>query len=181
MTRTPPPPDCGLAAVQALVLYALAEHQGGHAGTLHVTAEGERIGIADDGRGHALDKQLEGTPYLRFVYTHFDYPFGGDAAAPVQLQGIGMSLVNVLCRELVLSVRKPQETLHQRFEAGRPASAERVPGANASTGISVQARLRPDLPRQGDSTAALEAWLRGLLRVHPALKLFLNGRPLHEA
>lgn len=170
--------DLAATALRALVLYSLTEFQTGHATSIWVTRQGSAFSITDDGRGHPLDKALEGTSYLRFIYTHFDYPFETRQAAPVQLQGLGMTLVNALCSELVLTVRKEQETLRASFKDGRLHATERVPAAAQRSGITVQARLREGLPFSEDSGPGLEAWLRGIAQVHPALKLYFNGREL---
>lgn len=170
--------DPAAACVRAFVLYSLAEFQAGRATAVRVVLQGREFSIWDDGRGHPLDKSLEGTAYLRFIYTHFDYPFGQDRGAAVQLQGIGMSLVNALCEQLQVEVRKPDETLQLRFENGRAAASRRVASCNVETGMAVSARLRSGLPVDGAGPAALEAWLTGVQRVHPTLRLLFNGRPL---
>lgn len=173
-----PSPNLAATAVRAFMLYCLAEFQSGHATTIRVTQQGADFGIADDGRGHPLDKTVEGTPYLRFVYTHFDYPFGATHGAPVQLQGLGMSMVVALCSELLLTVRKPAETLTATFRDGQFAGSHRTPAEAAGTGITVQARLRPELPAGQGVDASLEAWLQAIVEVHPGLQLFFNGRRL---
>ena len=110
------PDQHGLTAdvVRALTLYCLAEFQSGHATTIRITAEGNSFSIADDGRGHAIERAIDGTPYLKFIYTHFDYPFETGQNAPVQLQGIGMSLVNALCSELIVTANYQPEFRHAK-------------------------------------------------------------------
>ena len=171
------PFDLVETCIQALVLYSLAEFQAGQATTLRVMAREAAFGISDDGRGHSLDKVLEGTSYLRFVYTHFEYPFASPRGAPVQLQGIGMSLVNALCNELTVTVRKRSESMTLSFRNGRLHESATAAAAGEGTGISIQGRLRPGLGSRGCDTR-LEPWLRSLVQVHPTLKLFLNGREL---
>lgn len=173
------PLDVTGTAVRALLLYALVEHQGGHAGTIRVTMDGRSFGIADDGRGHPLDKALNGVPYLRFIYTHFDYPFGTAGGTPVQLQGIGVSLVNALCSELALTVRKPTETLEVQYRYGALASSERTAVASAETGIAVRGTVRAELQLDAPDGHDLAPWLQGVLACNPELRLFLNGRALH--
>jgi hypothetical protein len=87
----PTPAEAPLAAadttahvVRALVLYALAEHQAGHATTLQVSAEGRAFSVADDGRGHAPDRAVGGAPDLSFTHTQLDYPF-----AEGEVEGVG--------------------------------------------------------------------------------------------
>jgi len=54
------PRDLVETAVRAVVLYSLTEFQGGNATTIRVTKDGPGFSVADDGRGHPLDKELEG-------------------------------------------------------------------------------------------------------------------------
>lgn len=170
--------DLAATAVRTFLLYSLAEFQTGTAKTIKVTKQGAAFSISDDGRGHPLDKTLEGTSYLRFIYTHFDYPFEAGQAAPVQLQGLGMSLVNAMCSELTLTVRKERETLTVSFRDGQVHETHRTPVVPQDTGITVQARLRPGLPFDNAGDQRLAAWLRGIVQVHPTLRLHFNGREL---
>ncbi len=175
-----PPLDLTATAIRALVLYPLLEFQSGHATTIWVTANGHSFSIADDGRGHALDREVNGSSYLKFIYNHFDYPFESGRSAPVQLQGIGMSLVNAMCSELALTVTKKDETLRVLFRNGQLVSSQRSakPSENAGTGIAVSARLNAHLQPNGVAIEPLEAWLQGLLVSDPALKLYFNEREL---
>lgn len=175
---TPKLPDLPAVALRALVLYCLAEFQSGHATTIRVTADGTSFSISDDGRGHPLDKSVEGTSYLEFIYTHFDYPFESGRSAPVQLQGIGMSLVNALCSELDLTVRKQDATLRLRFRDGQLCDSLRTPGESEGTGITVAARIHPQVGSRSVDIERLEEWLLGVLAASPALRLFFNGREL---
>ena len=101
---TPDPQDLTAGAVRALVLYSLAELQAGHATAIRITAEAASFSIADDGRGHATERTIAGVPYLEFVYSQLDYPLDSAQGAPVQLHGIGMSLVNALCSDLAVTI-----------------------------------------------------------------------------
>lgn len=97
--------------IRALVLYSLAEHQLGHATTIRVTVNGNSFSVGNDGRGLAIARTVASAPYLKFIYNHFDSPFRLDEAAQVKLQGVGMSLVNSLCSELTVELRKPDAML----------------------------------------------------------------------
>lgn len=173
--------DLAQTAVRALVLYSLLEYQGGNARTIRVTRQGDEFSVSDDGRGHPLDKELEGISYLRFIYTHFEYPFGSTRGAPIQLQGMGISFVTAICSELLLTVRKQSETLTASFKNGKFQSTNRSPVGSPETGIAVEGRLRPELSNGHVDSDELEAWLRGILKVHPTLRLLFNGRALHES
>lgn len=76
-------PDIAASIVRALVLYSLAEFQTARATTIRVAAEGLAFSVGDDGRGHAIDRLVDGTLYLKFVYAHLDYSFGRSEAAPM--------------------------------------------------------------------------------------------------
>jgi DNA gyrase/topoisomerase IV subunit B len=175
---TEAPPDLTGIALRALLLYALAEFQSGHATTIRVTAEGASFSVSDNGRGHPIDRVIDGSSYLKFIYTHFDYPFESGQGAPVQLQGIGMSVVNALCSELSLVVTKRNETLQLLFRDGKLQSSKRVPVASDETGISVSATVHPQLQRGGVASEPLQEWLLGVLAASPSLQLYFNGRLL---
>jgi DNA gyrase/topoisomerase IV subunit B len=162
------------------MLYSLLEFQSGHATTIRVTALGNSFSIADNGRGHPIDKSVDGTSYLKFIYTHFDYPFETGRSAPIQLQGIGMSLVNAMCNELRLTVKKPDAKLELLFRDGQLCENKRTAEQSDETGITVSAQINPQLQGGGAATDLLEEWLLGVLAVHPSLKLYFNGRQLHS-
>jgi DNA gyrase/topoisomerase IV subunit B len=173
--------DLATVAIRALVLYSLAEFQGGHASTINVIAEGMSFSVADDGRGHAIARSIAGRPYLAFIYTHLDYPFA-DAelgqAGQVQLQGIGMSLLNALCSELSVTVRKREGTLHLSYDAGRLASETRDEIANNSTGTSIAGTINSLLQPTQVDVRGVERWLLRVVAIHPKLKLHFNGKDL---
>ncbi len=182
MTRTESPYleplDTTAQVFRTLTLYALAEHQSGHATALTLAASGSTFSVADNGRGHGVDRVIEGVPYLHFIYRHLDYPFGAPVAGAVQLQGLGMSLLNGLCSELHLTVRKPDETLLLGFRAARLCEERRLSEANAVCGNTVQGEVRRELQARPTDEARLEAWLCRLGRVNPGLSLNFNGKQL---
>jgi DNA gyrase/topoisomerase IV subunit B len=174
--------DITAQVVRALCLYAIAEFQSGHATTLHVTAEGGSFSVADDGRGHAVDRSVAGAPYLQFIYTQLDYPFGLAEGGPVQLQGIGMSLLNALCSDLSVTVRKPNKTLQLTYKAGRLCHEGCVDTLTQSSGTTVAGTVHPQLQQvqqQPTDVDKLERWLAGVLAAHPAMKLHFNGKAVH--
>ncbi len=179
-TATPylEPLDTTAQVFRSLTLYALAEYQSGHATALTLGASGNKFSVSDNGRGHGIGRVVEGVPYLRFIYSHLDYPFSPSVGGPVQLQGLGMSLLNNLCSELRLTVRKPQETLLLTFRAGSLCDERRVPEVNAESGNTVQGEVRSELQPQPTAEAQLEEWLRHVQRVNPGLVLSFNGRQL---
>ena len=168
-------------AVRALFLYSLAEFQLGHASTIRVTAEGTSFSIADNGRGHSIDRAVEGTSYLKFIYTQFDYPFESGQSSPIQLQGIGMSLVNALCSELALTVRKRDETLQLLFRDGKLYERNRMNMKSEETGITISAVTNPQLQMDGVAVEQLQDWLLSVLASSPSLKLYFNGCELQAS
>ena len=174
----PPQADTTTSIVQTLVLYALAEHQLGHAKTIRVSARGQAFSVEDDGRGHAVNRVVEGAPYLDFIYCHLDYPYKSRQAKPVQLQGLGMSLLNRLCADLLVTVRKPGQTLQLQFQNGGLLSHTLTPSANQQTGNTVAGSVHPGLAPTPTNEAALQQWLLGVLQASPLLQVHFNGQPL---
>lgn len=172
------PVDLTAHVVRALVLYALAEVQSGHATTLRVTVDGTAFSVADDGRGHAIHRAIAGTPYLRFVYEHFDFPFEAGADAPVQLQGIGLSLVNALCSELTVTVANADASLRLWFREGRLERSEPGGAVAGGTGTTIAGTISPRLRPAPADARQLEGWLLRVLAARPSLQLHFNGRRL---
>ena len=164
--------------VRALTLYCFAEFQLGHATTICVTAAENSFTVADDGRGHAINRTVDGAAYLKFIYTHFEYPFATGHNAPVQLQGIGMSLINALCSELVVTVRKQTLRLEVSFQNGRASGHELINVTSDGTGIAISGTVSAQVQRQAVEVQALQRWLQQLLSGSPSLKLFFNGDQL---
>lgn len=171
--------DITAQAIRALTLYALAEFQSGHASTIRVCAAWTSFSVADDGRGHAISRTVAGAPYLPFIYTHLDYPFAAVEGGPVQLHGIGMSLLNALCSELSVTVRKTEETLRMTCRAGRLCGEERLGLPTESTGNTVAGTVNPQVQDAPANTEKIEQWLVGVLASNRLLKLHFNGKELH--
>jgi DNA gyrase/topoisomerase IV subunit B len=178
-TSAPHSVDVTAQAVRALTLYSLAEFQSGHASTIRVSADGTSFCVADDGRGHAIDRTVAGSRYLQFIYTHLDYPFSAPEGSPVQLHGIGISLLNALCSELSVNVNKPDATLRMTYRDGHLCEEERLDLPTESTGNAVSGTISPTLQRGHTNAEYIEQWLLGVLASNPSLKLHFNGRELH--
>jgi DNA gyrase subunit B len=171
-------PDITAQVVRALTLYSLAEAQAGHASAIRVSAAVTSFSITDDGRGHAIDRTVAGLPYLKFIYTHLDYPFAASEGGPVQLQGIGMSLLNALCSELSVTVRKADGAMRLQYRAGRLVDEARFELPAEPTGNTVSGIVRPDLQRIETNTEHIEQWLVSVLVSNPSLKLHFNDKEL---
>ena len=150
----------------------------GHQGARFAAFLRHSFSIEDDGRGHAIGRSVEGSPYLDFIYCHLDYPYEERKAKPIQLQGLGMSLLNRLCAELIVSVRKTEATLTLRFQSGRLVSHELNEATNQVTGNKVSGTVHPDLGPAPIDERALEQWLQELLAASPLLQLVFNGQQL---
>ena len=171
-------PDITADVVRALCLYAIAEFQAGHASTLRISASGNSFSVSDDGRGHSVNRTVSGAPYLQFIYTQLDYPFGKAEGAPVQLQGIGMSLINVLCSELQVTVTKADKTLRLRYEEGRLIQEDCIELASPVTGTAVSGRINAGVQRNPTDVGQIECWLEGVLAAQPTMKLYFNGKAM---
>jgi DNA gyrase/topoisomerase IV subunit B len=177
-TSTPDRLDITGYVVRALALYSLEEFQAGHASSIYVSANGASFTVADDGRGHAIDRTVAGSPYLPFIYTHLDYPFSPIASGPIQLQGIGMSLINALCSELSVTVHKAAGTLRMTYNDGKLCHEERTNVATEASGNAVTGTISPRLQQAGANVANIEKWLLSVMSANPLLKMYFNGKEL---
>lgn len=174
-------PDVTGDVVRALVLYSVAEFQGGYAKTIHVDAHGRTFRVGDDGRGHAIERTVDGAPYLQFVYTHLDYPFAQTQGAPIQLHAIGISLANTLCAELSVTARKRNATLRITFENGRRVNEELINVASNETGNTISGSINPTLQCADVDAQVLENWLRRVLAASAGLRIVFNGAELQTS
>lgn len=177
----PDPLDLTACLVRALVLYSLAEFQLGHVTTIRVSAEGAFFSVVDDGRGHAIERTVAGSPYLKFVYAHLDYPFENTQISPIQLHGIGMSLVNTLCSELAVTARKRDATLRMTFRNGQLSREELIDVRSEETGNTISGTVRPQLQEDGANPGHIRRWLLDVLAASPSLKLYFNDQELHAS
>lgn len=177
---SPEPFDLASDVVRSLVLYALAEAQSGHATAIRVAVDGASFSVSDNGRGHAIDRTVDGAPYLRFVYTHLDYPFGAGGAQAVQLHGIGLSLINGMCSALTVVARKKDALLRMSFANGRLIDSERWNGPSGETGNTIAGTLDDRLHAGGADAAALRHWLLRVGAEHPGLMIEFNGAGLRR-
>ena len=166
------------AIVRALVLYHLAEFQSGNATTIHVNIQGHNFRISDNGRGHAIHRTINGLPYLRLVYSQLEYPFDLDQDTPIQLHTIGISLINSLCKELVVTVRKKESKHIYYYEGGQLQKEETKEISEDVTGTSIEGKINPDLLPGEMDLQDIEQWLVGVRSLHKQLRLFFNGREL---
>lgn len=167
--------DMTSAVVRALTLYSLREAQEGHASVIQIDANGASFRVSDNGRGHAVDRTVNGEPYLKFVYEHLSFPFGGTPAPEVQLHVIGMSLIAAMCTELRVEARKTDAVLRLEFRAGKLHQTARSEAAEGTSGNTIAGTLAAHLAPRGADVDALRGWLREVAGAFPALSLVLNG------
>jgi DNA gyrase/topoisomerase IV subunit B len=173
--------DLVAQATKTLVLYSLAEFQAGHASQITVEARGWSFSVSDNGRGHSASRLVEKSPYLKFVYSHLEYPFQEGAGEPVQLQGLGMSLLNVLCHDLQVTARRREGGVTVRFIDGLHSGQESLPAGSEDSGNKASATLHKALQTQPTDENAIALWLSVVARSHPGLLLSFNGRLIGQS
>ena len=89
-----------------------------------------------------------------------------------------MSLVNALCSELTLTVKKPEATLRVAFQNGKLLTSDRTNAPNAQLGISISGKILSSLQSTEVVADELERWLLAVLETSPALSLYFNDRAL---
>lgn len=166
------------AITRALFLYHLAEYQSGNATTISVEAQKSAFRISDNGRGHAVGRTLNGLPYLRLVYTHLEYPFGLATDTPIQLHTIGMSLINALCSELVVTVYKTEKVYVKCYKDGQLEKEAIKENPGNTTGTDIEGTINPNLVPGAIDLEDLEQWLRGVKSVNQQLRIFFNENEL---
>jgi len=171
-------PNITESLVRALVLYSLAEFQLGHVTSIWIEARGHSFGVEDDGRGHAIGRDVDGSPYLSFIYHHLDYPFGTGQGKPIQLQGIGLSLLNRLCENLTVRVRKPTATLHMLFQRGQLVRHEMGDFDEGHGGNTIRGEVSPAIEPRPVDEQVLRTWLHEVLTASAPLRLHFNDQAL---
>lgn len=172
------PDDALTSVVKALVLYSLAEAQVGHASIIDVQVNGRSFEVGDDGRGHSIDKTIDGTPYLSFIYEQFAFPFDLAAPGSIQLQGIGMSFITSLCSELQVTVRRSGQELSLSFKNGRKISESRMPSTRAGSGNILRGLIHEGATRAQFDRFGLASWLQAAQRAVPGVVIAFNGSRL---
>ena len=166
------------AVVRALLLYHLAEYQSGNATTIKINIQNHTFRVSDNGRGHAVNKTINGLPYLRLVYSQLEYPFGLDTDTPIQLHTIGMSLINSLCSELVVTVHKTETIYIRHYKHGQLHKEEAVENHENFTGTAIEGKIAADLFPEGIDLQHFENWLNEIKRINQQLRLFYNEKEL---
>ena len=109
---------------------------------------------------------------------HLDYPFNTTQSSPIQLHGIGMSLINTLCSELSVTARKRDATLRMAFLNGQLSSEELIDVRSEDSGNAISGTVRPQLQNEGANPERIRRWLLAVHAASPSLKLHFNGKEL---
>lgn len=164
--------------VRALILYHLAEYQSGNATTIKVNIQNHTFRVCDNGRGHAIHRTINGLPYLRLVYSQLEYPFGLDTDTPIQLHTIGISLINSLCSELIVTVYKTEKTYIIHYKHGQLNKEEIMDNQETVTGTSIEGKIDPDLFSEEIDLQNFEKWLKEIKSTNQQLRLIYNEKEL---
>jgi DNA gyrase/topoisomerase IV subunit B len=117
---------------QALLAYAIHEHQQGYARRVDVWLSAEHFTVQDDGRGMGLHRE----GYVEsLVGTLVETP------GPVQLHGIGLSLVAAATPRLEVEARRGGTVRKQSFSWGRADAAPSQQPCGPESGTRVTLAL----------------------------------------
>lgn len=167
------------ALFKALFCYHLAEFQGGYASRINVFVKNDQFTIADNGRGHSMNRTVDGIPYLKMVYNHLRIPFDGRIPS-VQLHTIGISLINELSKSLEIRIKRKIGTQVHQFEYGTPVKSfqEENPSGETGNRITCRFEIKEDMK---PSTSEVLCYLEQIKQAYPELKIFLNSTPLDHS
>jgi DNA gyrase subunit B len=170
-----------------VVANSIDEHLLGHATRLRVSVEDDLVEVEDDGRGLPVDEDpYRGQPLLQTILTTLHAGATWDGHVPhVHVApggfGVGLAVVNAVCRQFDVTVWRNGRTYQQRYAAGKPLGPlEKRPGSD-KTGTRI--RFRPD-PRIFSSTQLDRRLVRERLEElalwNPELGIELMSESLHQ-
>ena len=159
--------------VQEVVDNSVDEALNGFGSRIDVTIFSDgSIEVIDDGRGMPVDEhpehQLSGVELILTKlhaggkFDHESYRFAGG------LHGVGVSVVNALCKWLVVEVKQNGAVHRQRFEAGEPTTALDLVDSVGRRNTGTRIHFLPDAAYFDSVQLSLPA-LRHLLRAKAVL------------
>jgi DNA gyrase subunit B len=167
-----------------VVANVLDEHLAGWATRLDVSVVGDRVTIADDGRGLSVEIAADGIPYVESVFIrHHDTPTDDDHFPHVHvvsnLRGVGVVVVGAFSHEVEVNVRRDGAHYRQRFARGVPqGSLERL-GETLEHGTVVSFVPDPEIfTTIAFDIALITERLREIAYLNPDLRVSLQGERL---
>ena len=170
-----------------VVANAIDEHLLGHASRLRVSIEDDLVEVEDDGRGLPVEEDPHRQqPLLQTILTTLHAGPTRDGHVPhVHVApggfGVGLAVVNAVCRQLDVTVWRGGLTYRQRYAAGKPLGPlEKGPGSG-KTGTLI--RFRPDQSIFGSiqfDHVAVRERLEELALWNPELRLELMSESLQQ-
>lgn len=170
-----------------VVANSIDEHLLGHASRLRVSLERDLVEIEDNGRGLPVeDDPYREQPLLQTILTVLHAGPTRDGHVPhVHVApggfGVGLAVVNALCRQLDVTVWRGGHVYRQRYAAGKPLGPLEKGAGSSKTGTLI--RFRPDpqiFSRIAFDRQAVRTRLEELALWNPELRIELMSESLQQ-
>lgn len=150
----PSPMPNATLLVKALIAYAVHEHQEGHASRIDVWLGERGCTVQDNGRGMGLDRGEYVEALMGSLSAH--------RADPVQLHGIGLSLIAMSTPLLRIESRRNGELWTQEFRWGVAESEPCRAGGDSGSGTRITVEFGAGMagPDRQDVVEKVESWRR---------------------